>query len=79
MRLILESTEKVVTLQIGGVNVPARVWQGHYAGAQIHAYITRVAVPIDAPPHVHDEFERALREVAAPRADVAAIPLRLVL
>ena len=79
MRLTLESTDKVVTLQIGGVDVPVRVWQGDYAGVEIHAFISHVAVPNTAPDHVHLQFERELIERAPIRADVSAIPLWFIL
>jgi len=76
MRVTLESTDKIVTVVINGQEVPARVWQGETAGGvACHAYITRIAVAnlLDA-----TEFERDLRAQAPMRADVQALPDRLV-
>ena len=78
MRVTLESTTKIVTLQVHGVDVPARVWEGTTEeGVACHAYITRIAV------NKHDDasqFERELQEQRAPRnPDIAASPARLVL
>lgn len=73
MKIKLESTTKMVTLN----GVEARVWQGvTESGIRVHAYITRVAV---SQGDDCTEFERELQEHAAPRAEVAAIPTRLIL
>lgn len=76
MKVTLEPTDKVVTLE----GVEARVWQGVTdTGTPVHAYITRIAVPVDDP----EECARFARELgaekSAPRPEVAAIPLRMVL
>ncbi len=40
MKLTLESTSKIVTLN----GVPARIWEGHTdKGVACHAFITRIA------------------------------------
>jgi hypothetical protein len=73
MQVQLESTEKVVTLN----GVPARIWEGHTAaGVRCHAYVTRIAV---SDTEDVSQFERELQEHRAPSAEIAAIPLRLVL
>jgi len=73
MKVILESTDKIVTVN----GVPARVWQGRTAGGiECHAYITRIAVAKDLDA---TEFESELKETVPPRADIAALPTRLVL
>jgi hypothetical protein len=73
MKVTLTSTDKIVHLN----GVPARIWQGTTEnGVELHAYITRVAVVHDADA---TEFERDLQECEAPRADLGAIPLRLIL
>jgi len=75
MKVTLESTDKVVTLDLDGQKVPARVWQGETAGGvRCHAFVTRIAV------HEDDdaaEFDRDLQEHAAPRPEVEALPLNL--
>jgi hypothetical protein len=77
MIVTLHSTEKVVTLVIDGVRVPARIWEGKTAaGIACHAYITRIAVHEKADA---TEFEKELEEQAKPTAEVEAIPLRLIL
>lgn len=73
MQATLSSTEKIVHIN----GVPARVWEGvTERGIRMHAFITRVAVDkmSDA-----SEFERDLKEHAAPSAEVQAIPLRFVI
>jgi len=77
MKITIEPTDRIVTLNIDGAIVPARIWQGHTErGVPMHCYITRVAVDrtLDA-----GEFEAALLETAPARPDLSVIPLRLVL
>ena len=77
MKVILESTTKIVELATSDGVVPARIWEGTTdSGIPVHAYITRVAVDRneDTGP-----FTRELQEHRAPTAPIAAIPLRLVL
>lgn len=77
MKVELESTSKIVTLVIGGAEVPARVWEGKTAkGIRCHAFITRLGVAKDDDA---SEFEADLKETQQPSAEVAAIPLRLIL
>jgi hypothetical protein len=46
MIVTLHSTTKIVELQVGTAWVPARIWEGEtQSGIQVHAYITRIAVP----------------------------------
>jgi hypothetical protein len=73
MKITIESTSKTVTLN----GVPARIWEGQTeSGVKIHAFITRVAVPLDED---HSQFERELQEHRTPSPEVQAIPLRLIL
>lgn len=77
MKLIIESTEKIVELKTAQGVVPARIWEGRTeSGIPVHCYVTRVAVE-----RTQDgtEFERELQEHRAPSAVVAAIPARLIL
>lgn len=77
MEVTLKSTDKIVTLCAGKGEVPARLWEGTTAnGVKCHAYITRIAV--DRQDDVA-EFERDLKEHAAPSPELQAIPLRLIL
>jgi hypothetical protein len=73
MKITINSTTKMVQLN----GVPARIWEGHTeSGIPVHCYVTRIAVPLDQD---HSQFQRELQEHQAPSAEVAAIPLRLVL
>lgn len=73
MKIIIESTEKLVTIN----GVPARVWEGHTeSGIPVHAFVTRIAAPADAD---CSQFERELQEHGPMSTDVEAYPPRLVL
>ena len=77
MKITLSNTSKLTTLVIDGVDVPARIWEGHTAsGLPVHAYITRIAV---AEGLDHSEFERELQQCEKPSTAIEAIPLRLIL
>lgn len=79
MKLIIESTTKVVTLRVNGADVAARVWEGQTdSGIPVHCFITRVAVA-NGKGLDHSQFERELAEQRAPSFEVAAIPLRFIL
>jgi hypothetical protein len=73
MKLIIESTSKVVTVD----GVPARIWEGEtQTGVRVHCYITRVAVENAGD---QTQFERELALCKAPSPAIEAIPLRLIL
>lgn len=77
VELSLKSTDKVVTLVIGGGEVPARIWEGCTAsGIKVHAYITRVAVKSTED---QAEFVEELKAHDPPSEEVRSIPLRLIL
>ncbi len=77
MKVTLESTDTITTININGHDVPARVWQGKTAnGIPCHAYITRIAAHKDAD---NGEFERDLQEHTELRPDLATIDLRLLI
>ena len=72
MKITIETTSKIV--EVNGV--PARIWEGHTeSGIPVHCYVTRTAVHRDEDA---SQFERELEAQRAPSADVAAIPLRLI-
>lgn len=85
MKANITSTEKLITVVIQHPQgppseVPARVWEGvSKAGVPFHAYIIRVAVKEGRPAADYEQFEKELKEQKKPSADVAAIPLRLIL
>ncbi len=73
MKITIESTTKIVDVN----GVPARIWQGHTeSGIEVHCFVTRIAPPADAD---CSEFERELKEHAAPRPELEAYPARLIL
>jgi len=84
MRIRLESTSKIVSLRIDGVDVPARMWQGTTeSGIPVHAFVTRITpdIPITDPDidALTAEFDADLQRTAAPTVVVAAMPSRLIL
>jgi hypothetical protein len=77
MKVILQPTSKIVSLIVGGYPVPARIWEGVTgAGIPVHAFIVRIACRGDADA---SELAAELEEQRAPSAEVAAIPLRLII
>jgi hypothetical protein len=77
MKVTLESTDKIVELELNGNVVPARVWEGVTEhGIGCHAFITRIAVREG---DNAAEFEKDLQEHRKPSPENAAIPLRLIL
>jgi len=73
VKLIIESTSKTVTLN----GVPARIWEGQTeSGIPVHCYVTRVCVREDQD---CTQFEKELVEHRQPSAEVAAIPMRMIL
>ena len=84
MKIRIESTSKIVTLVVGGKDVPARVWQGETdGGIPVQCFITRIAPEISkADPDIDAltaEFESDLKQQADPRPTVDAIPLRMII
>jgi hypothetical protein len=82
MRLTLEPTDKLVELvdRNTGCATQARLWQGQDDhGVPVLAYICRVSAPLHLAPADVARFEASLKSVAPMRADVASIPLRLIL
>lgn len=82
MKITIESTTKIVTLQTKTGDVQARIWQGETdSGIPVQCYITRIAPEI---PESHPDidaltapFESELKRHSTPRPTVAAIPLRM--
>jgi len=73
MEIKLHNTTKIVQLN----GVPARIWEGcTSSGITVHAFITRIAA--DNSQNLA-EFDAELSETSAPSADVAGIPLRLLI
>lgn len=67
MRVTLESTEQLVTLN----GVPARVWEGETAsGVRVHALIARVGVSAAESPATLEQFAAELVECRPPSREV---------
>jgi len=83
MKIQIESTTKLVTFEVKGASVPARIWEGHTEdGTPVHCYITRIcpSIPIEQlTPAIEGKFAADLEEQTAPTAAVEAIPLRMIL
>lgn len=76
MIITIESTTKLVKI----AGVPVRIWEGHTEGGiPVHCYITRVAVAEGRPADDYTQFEQELQQQKAPSAEIAAIPLRMIL
>lgn len=81
MKITVENTDKILHLQAGGGEVPARVWEGETEnGTKVICFVTRLLVKEGQPEEVYKQFERELKETpkAASRA-VQTFPLRLFL
>lgn len=84
MKITIESTTKVVWLELSNGSVQARVWQGETeSGIPVQCFITRIAPEIpQSDPRIDEltvEFERDLKRQADPRPTVEAIPLRFII
>lgn len=84
MRITIENTARMVTLEINGADVPARIWQGTTEdGTPVHCYVTRIVPEVPkSDPRIEEltaAFERELHRTADARATVLAIPLRMVI
>lgn len=77
MKLLAESTTKIVTLCTPAGDVPARIWTATTEhGVRCHLYVTRVAV---AENEDQRQFQAELEEHEPPTPDIQAIPTRLIL
>lgn len=87
MKITIESTDKITSLEVRdgmhGLLMPARIWEGHTeSGIPVHCFITRIAPTVEDKPENAEkfrEFEAELKEQRKPSAEIAAIPLRLIL
>jgi hypothetical protein len=80
MKITIESTIKVIHLDINGTLVPARVWEGETeSGVPVHCFVTRIAPTIEKNDPRQLEFETELREQRPPTPAVATYPLRMIL
>jgi hypothetical protein len=80
LKITIESTSKLVTFVVDGKPVPARIWEGQTeSGIPVHCFITRLAPTIDINDPRQVEFQRELKEQAAPSAAIEAYPLRMIL
>lgn len=77
MTITITSTTKII--EVNGV--PVRVWEGHTtdSGIEVHCFITRIAVSKEQPLDVFKQFEKELKEVKAPSAEIESYPLRMIL
>ena len=68
MKLQIESTEKIVTLD----GVSMRLWEGTTeSGVPVVAFVARVAVPENRPQEEYRIFETELRQLRKPSPELA--------
>lgn len=81
MKIIIESTTKIVELKNEHGIVSARVWEGETdTGIKVHAFITRISHDLDEPADRIEQFTRELLAQRPPSAEVArAYDLRMIL
>lgn len=82
MRVTLESTTKIVTLEtIGGATIPGRIWEGTTdTGIPVVAIITRIAAETAEDPERLELFRRELEKCRPPTPALEGVfPLRMVL
>lgn len=85
MKITIESTSKLVELQIGGGQalVPARVWEGTTEhGTPVFCFVTRIAPTIpeaELTGAVLEEFAKDLLEQKTPSPAVRALDMRYIL
>ena len=73
MKIIIESTEKIVVLN----GVPARVWDGKTdSGIPVHCFVTRISPQTN---ENIEQFEAELKKQKPPTVSIASYPMRLIL
>lgn len=78
MKITIESTDKITTLQTPTGSVQARIWEGvTERGVPVLCFVTRIApiIPRDDPRQ--SDFQKELLECAVPT--VPGIPLRMII
>ena len=77
MKINLESTSQIVTIECPDGVVKGRIWDGHTeSGIYVQCIITRIAAPADAD---HTQFQRELKECRVPEPGEMVFPLRMVI
>jgi hypothetical protein len=82
MKITIETTSKIVTLETPTGTVDARIWEGKTdRGTPVHCYVTRICptIPEPIPKQVEEEFRKSLDETRKPSVGVDSIPLRIIL
>ncbi len=76
MKITIESTNKVIMLN----GQPARIWEGETVnGVKVICYMSLISHHKKEAPEKIRSFKAQLKQVKAPSADAAAIPLRLII
>lgn len=81
MKIVIESTDKLVQVTINGQTVPARLWQGESdEGIPCVAFITRISplIPVSDPriDELTAAFDRDLKRVTPLRGPAQVFDLR---
>lgn len=77
MKITIESTDKIVTIVKGGVQIEARLWEGETdSGIPVQCLVARIAAPSSAD---QSQFMAELREQKPPTPESQAFPLRMLI
>jgi len=77
MKIFIESTNQIVTIENSDGLIQGRVWDGHTdSGIYVQCVITRIAAPSGAD---HTQFQRELKECRVPEPGEIVFPLRMVI
>jgi hypothetical protein len=76
MKLLIENTDQIISVEQDGASIPARLWEGHTdKGIYVQCLVLRIAVPSAAN---QEDFDRELMECSSPFLP-SVFPLRMVL
>jgi hypothetical protein len=77
MKITIESTSRLCSIELGAMAIEARVWEGKTeSGIPVVCLIPRIASPSSEHP---TQFDAELRQCKPPTAASDAFPLRMIL
>ena len=78
MKITIESTDRIILIEQGGVSIPARMWEGKTdSGIEIFCLITRIAAGDGQDIF---QFAKELQEQKPPSLDAVRVwPSRMIL
>jgi hypothetical protein len=76
MKIIIESTDQLVTIEKDGAQIPGRIWEGYTeSGIFVQCLVTRIGAPKQAN---LEQFDRELKECRPPEV-TNVFPLRMII